>query len=121
VSIEADGSVVPAPGIPPQFGFAAIRIPLYLVWSRQATPARLAPYLDFWSSFAEKPIAAWTDVSNGKIAPFAAPSGMQAVIQLVREWRHPNPTPLLVIGDHDDYYAASLILLSRIARAEAGT
>jgi hypothetical protein len=46
---------------------------------------------------------------------------MQAVIQLVREWRHPDPTPLPVIGDNDDYYSASLILLSRIARQEAGS
>jgi endoglucanase len=121
VSVEPDGGVVPAPGFPPQFGFAAIRVPLYLIWSRKATAPRLAPYLDFWSSFADKPIAAWADVSDGKVAPFAAPSGMQAVIQLVREWGHPNPTPLPVIGDDDDYYSASLILLSRIARAEAGT
>jgi endo-1,4-beta-D-glucanase Y len=121
VSVEPDGGVAPAPGFPPQFGFAAIRVPLYLIWSRHATAPRLAPYLDFWSSFADKPIAAWTDVSDGKVAPFAAPSGMQAIIHLVREWRHPNPTPLPVIGDHDDYYSASLILLSRIARREAGT
>ncbi|HEY1798099.1 MAG TPA: glycosyl hydrolase family 8 [Stellaceae bacterium] len=120
VAAEPDGSVVPAPGLPPQFGFAAIRVPLYLIWSHHGTPARLAPYLDFWSSFGDKPIAAWTDVSDGKVAPFAAPSGMQAVIQLVREWRHPDPTPLPTIGDHDDYYSASLILLSRIARQEAG-
>lgn len=121
VSVAPDGGVVPAPGLPPQFGFASIRVPLYLIWSRQATAARLAPYLDFWSSFADKPIAAWTDVSDGKVAPFAAPSGMQAVIQLVREWGHANPTPLPVIGDRDDYYSASLILLSRIARQEAGS
>jgi endoglucanase len=121
VSVDPDGGVVPTPGLPPQFGFAAIRVPLYLIWSRNATASRLAPYLAFWASFADKPIAAWTDVSDGKVAPFAAPTGMQAIIQLVREWRRPNPTPLPVIGDHDDYYSASLILLSRIARAEDGT
>jgi len=120
VSVEPDGGVVPAPGFPPRFGFDAIRVPLYLVWADDATAPSLASYLDFWSSFGDKPIAAWTDVSDGKLAPYAAPAGMQAVIQLVREWHHPDPTPLPVIGDQDDYYSASLILLSRIARAEAG-
>lgn len=120
VAVEPDGSVVPAPGFPPQFGFASVRVPLYLIWAGDATAPRLAPYLDFWSGFGDKPIAAWADVSDGKVAPYAATTGMQAVIQLVREWHHPDPTPLPAIGDHDDYYAASLILLSRIARAEAG-
>jgi endoglucanase len=120
VSVGADGGVVPAPGFTPQFGFAAIRVPLYLIWAGDATVARLAPYLDFWASFGDKPIAAWTDVGDGKVAPFAAPTGMQAVIQLVREWRRPDPTSLPAIGAHDDYYSASLILLSRIARIEAG-
>lgn len=119
VSVEPGGGVVPASGFPSQFGFASIRVPLYLIWSGFATPQRLAPYLDFWASFGDKPIAAWADVGDGKVAPYAAPTGMQAIIQLVRQWHQPDPTALPVIGDHDDYYSASLILLSRIARAEA--
>jgi len=119
-SVDPDGAVVPAPGLPPRFGYAAIRVPLYLIWSGDATVSRLAPYLDLWSGFGDKPVAAWADVDDGKLAPYAAPPGMQAVVQLVEEWRHPDQKPLPVIGDHDDYYSASLMLLSRIARDEAG-
>ena len=95
-------------------------MPLYLVWAGEATPTRLQPYLDFWAEFGEKPPPAWADVSDGKVAPYAASTGMQAVVQLARATQQRDPPPLPVIGESDDYYSASLVLLARLARRETG-
>ena len=85
-----------------------------------ATQQRLAPYLDFWNAFADKPVPAWTDVTDNSVAPYAGSPGMQAVVQLARSFGGPSAADFPAIGDNDDYYSASLLLLSRIAAAEAG-
>ncbi|HEX5319744.1 MAG TPA: glycosyl hydrolase family 8 [Stellaceae bacterium] len=120
IAVDPGGAVTPASGMPPRFGFAAIRVPLYLIWAGYATPARLAPYLDFWAGFGDKPVPAWADVTDGKLSPYAGPTGMQAIAQLARSVRHADSTPLPEIGDKDDYYSASLVLLARMARHETG-
>jgi endoglucanase len=119
VSVNDTGEMRPAPGLPPRFGFDAIRIPLYLIWGKEATPVRLADELRFWDAFGGKPIPAWLDVAGGSVAPFAAPSGFQAVIALARAWRARQPAVLPTIADGDDYYSASLILLAGLARDAA--
>ena len=129
IAIDKAGAITPASNPPPRFGFDAIRIPLYLVWGGEATPWRLASDIKFWDGFTDKPIPAWVDVTNGNIAPFPAPTGFQAIIQLARahsvaERALPTakaspaavtPPALPQIGDHDDYYSASLILLAQLA------
>jgi len=120
ISVDRKGRVAPAANLPPRFGFDAIRIPLYLIWGRVATTDRLAADIKFWDGFADKPVPAWIDVTNGKVAPFAAPSGFQAVIELVRSRLHAKPPSLPQIGDSDDYYSASLILLAGLAQQAIG-
>jgi len=119
VAVGKMGEVQPAADLPPRFGFDAIRIPLYLIWGSEATASRLAADLRYWSDFADKPIPAWVNVTDGSFASFPAPTGFQAVIELARSWHQPKPPPLPEIGDKDDYYSASLILLAGLAR-EAG-
>jgi endoglucanase len=120
VTVGRKGAVEPAANLPPRFGFDAIRIPLYLIWGSEATVSRLAAELRFWNDFTDKPIPAWVDVTDGSLAPFPAPNGFQAVIQLARSWRAPKPPPLPEIGDKDDYYSASLILLAGLAQRATG-
>ena len=120
ITISGSGQVAPDIDRPARFGFDAIRIPLYLIWSSEATASRLAADLRFWSGFTDKPIPAWVDVKDGSIAPFPAPGGFQAVIQLARSWQAPTPPPLPEISDQDDYYSASLILLAGLARRAIG-
>lgn len=120
VTISDGGQVALDASQPARFGFDAIRIPLYLIWGSEATATRLAADLRFWNDFADKPIPAWVDVTDGSVAPFAAPSGFQAIIQLTRSWHTAKPPPLPEIGDQDDYYSASLILLAGLARHATG-
>jgi len=116
ITISKEGTVAPAAHIPPRFGFDAIRIPLYLVWGREATQARLASVVRFWNGFTDKPVPAWVDVTDGSLAPFPAPSGFRAIIDLARARLHDKAAPMPQIDDNCDYYSASLILLAGLAR-----
>ncbi|HYM71653.1 MAG TPA: glycosyl hydrolase family 8 [Stellaceae bacterium] len=119
VAVGARWQVTTETTLPPRFGFDAIRIPLYLMWGRAATNARLGAELAYWNGFTDKPIPAWVDVIDGSVAPFPAPTGFQAIIQLAR-WRHQSKAPPLpTIGDEDDYYSASLTLLAALAHQAA--
>jgi endoglucanase len=120
ISVDKAGAVAPAPNLPPRFGFDAIRIPLYLIWGRAATTQRLVAVIKFWSEFTDKPEPAWVDVTNDAMAPFPAPSGFQAIIDLTRSSFYGKLLPLPQIEDKDDYYSASLILLAGLARRAAG-
>jgi endoglucanase len=120
VTIDRAGAVVPFAQVPPRFGYDAIRIPLYLIWGREATNQRLADEMRFWDGFADKPVPAWVDVTNDAVAPFPAPSGFQAIIDLVRARLHDKPAAPPQIDDKDDYYSASLILLAGLAGRATG-
>lgn len=123
VDLDRD-EIAPASRFPPRFGFDAIRIPLYLIWGGQATPARLASFLDFWNDYGTKPAPAWTDVMDNSVAPYPGSTGYQAVVALARGFgQSDQATPLPTIGDKDDYYkddyyAASLTLLAALARSD---
>ena len=120
VTLSEGGRVAPAATVPPRFGFDAIRIPLYLVWGGAGTSQLLSAERRYWDNFAiaDKPVPAWIDVTDGSVAPFPAPAGFQAIIQLAQTRRDPAPLP--EISDQDDYYSASLTLLAGLARRDTG-
>ena len=120
LTVNAKGAVAPAAPMPPRFGYDAIRVPLYLVWAHEATNQRLAAMVKYWGSFADKPVPAWVDVTTGALAPYPAPSGFQAIIDLARARPRVKMPPLPQIDEHDDYYSASLILLTGLARTAIG-
>lgn len=118
IDIGGAGGLAPAAKFPARFGFEAIRVPLYLIWAGEASAERLASYLDFWNDFGSKPVPAWTDVTDNSVAPYAGSTGFQAIARLARGFGQPSPAPLPIIGDKDDYYAASLTLLAAVAQRE---
>ncbi|MBV9829623.1 MAG: endoglucanase [Alphaproteobacteria bacterium] len=118
VNIGRDGDLSVATKFPPRFGFEAIRVPLYLIWAGEATPPRLASYLDFWNDYGGKPAPAWTDLKDNSVAPYAGPTGFRAITELARAVGGTAPATLPTIGDKDDYYSASLALLAAVAQGE---
>jgi endoglucanase len=118
IDIGKKGGLTPASKFPARFGFEAIRVPLYLVWGREANGERLASYLDFWNDFGPKPAPAWTDLDNNSLAPYVGSTGFQAIAELARGYGQPNPPSLPAISDKDDYYSASLTLLAALAQSE---
>jgi endoglucanase len=109
-----------ADGWPPYFGFDAVRIPLYLAWRNDA--GRLSRFLSVWQmpKFGGRP-PAWINLRDGSVAPFASPDGyisILAVTQFVADGMKGSP-PASALIDADDYYSASLKLLSEMAGREA--
>ena len=83
-----------------------------------------AGFLDFWRTpkFAGKP-PAWINLRDGSVAPFPAPGGYTAIFALCQFVGEGFKTdaPVAAVVDGDDYYSASLKLLSNIAAREAPT
>ncbi len=104
---------------PQRFSYDAIRIPLYLVWAGQDTPARLKPCRAFWGEFAQVPfVGAWTNLNDNSIAAYGPPAGFKAIRDLVvaREANRPYHAPQITAKD--DYYSSALVLLAELAAAE---
>jgi len=102
-------------GRTPVFGYNAVRIPIYLIWSGHADRPALQPYLEFWDTFSGF-TPAWTDLANDCIDSYDAPAGVHTVRALIAfaagQLERFDPAP---IADSDDYYSASLSLLSTLA------
>ena len=120
--LAGDHELKIADGWPPQFGFDAVRIPLYLAWHNDAP--RLGRFLAFWRTpkFGGKP-PAWINLRDDSVAPFPAPGGYTAIFALCQFVGEGFKTsaPLAGIVDSDDYYSASLKLLSNMAARDAPT
>jgi len=109
--IEIDSAGVrPARGKAPQFGFDAVRVPLYLAWGKRR--AALAPFRDFWSDCLTRHVAipAWVDVVSGAQAPYALSDGGMAVVDITLGRR-----PRGARGG--DYFSTALGALAALAAA----
>ncbi len=113
--LEARESLAPWRERPPRFGYDAVRIPLYLIWGGYADSRLLAPYLGYWQAFLGF-IPPWIDLEQNCLGAYPAPPGMQAIYALTRYkvglsfWFRPPPPD-------QDYYSATLVLLSHLAAA----
>jgi endoglucanase len=108
---------------PPRFGYEAVRVPLYMIWAGDYDESVVSNSARFWDTTSRTSfIPAWVDVLNGDRAEYEAPTGFKAVWKLTE-------TALGQAGTADqafihadikgqDYYSASLTMLSRIALQE---
>jgi endoglucanase len=106
-------------GFEPVFGFNAIRVPLYAVWGGLGDADSLnGPVRGWWSGHDGAPfIPATVDLATGHAAPYGLSSGGRAVSVLIR-FGDRSQTMMPSLGEADDYYSATLILLSKIAFSE---
>ena len=94
---------------PPVFGYNAVRIPLYLFWAGYQEADLFESYLAFWNHTNDF-MPAWTNLQNNCMDSYDAPPGFKAVRALIRnQWWLPSASK------DDNYYSASLTLLSRLA------
>ncbi len=113
---RSSGKLAPAPSWPPRFSYDAIRVPLYLAWSR-LTP--LAGFQDYMAGNGAKP-PAWVDLVTNESAPYPAPPGMLAVASLANAGAARDlPADFPLVAAAPDYYSAALTLLARIAWRES--
>jgi endo-1,4-beta-D-glucanase Y len=113
--------VKPANGLTQRFGYDAVRIPLYLLWSNQESEALLKPYRDFWSYFATgRFMPAWTNFNDDSVDSYDASAGIHAIARWVIGFPDPSPVRSANIDDQQSYYSAMLLLLSKMAVDERG-
>ena len=95
------------------YGYNACRVPLHLVWHKNSDAALLSPYLTFWQ---QDPVPATIDVVTGDEASYPWSRGMQTVAELVQfTTGQASTAPSFALGKEQDYFSASLILLSEMA------
>jgi endo-1,4-beta-D-glucanase Y len=111
------------PGGPPpeRFGYDAVRIPIYLLWSRKETAALLKPYRDFWGAFdGARVLPAWTNLGDDSVDSSGAQAGIRAVARMVADYPGVRADRLPALEPGEPYYSAALLLLCKMALRERG-
>lgn len=98
-----------------QFGYDAVRIPLYLIWGQQASPSSMKSFQNFWGSFSGKSFPAWVNVINGDMATYDAPIGFQNVATLTLAYPILSSVQLAQYDPKQGYYSSMLSLFSKMA------
>jgi endoglucanase len=107
----------PSGRFPPLFGYNAIRIPLHLVWAGYDDAGLLQPFLDYAAAGGGAPPAT-VDLVSGEASAERLPAGGQAILTLARSASGGGRLPLPELRPEMDYFAASLLLLAKLACAE---
>jgi endoglucanase len=113
-----------APGGPPpeRFGYDAVRIPIYLLWSRRDSEALMKPYRDFWGQFeGARGLPAWTNLKDDSVDSHDAGQGVRAIAQTVADYPKPRADRLPALERGQSYYSSVLLLLAKIALRERET
>lgn len=105
--LQLDDPVRPAAAFDARFGYDAIRIPLWLVWSGHADHPVVRRFLRYADQYPVLP--AYFDLHNNQAAPYPAGNGQRAILQLARN----QPVTQNIEGK--DYYQDSLTLLALLA------
>jgi endo-1,4-beta-D-glucanase Y len=113
IKLEGD-KISPVDG--DQFGYDAVRIPLYLIWGQQATTPSIKPFQNFWSAFSGKPLLpAWVNVLNGDLATYNASAGFESVAAITLAYPNVDRTQLPSFDPTQGYYSSMLSLFTQIA------
>lgn len=95
-------------------GYEAVRIPLYLMWANLGDEELLRPFAEAWAASRKgREIGIVFDVDNGEVKARNNGTGFRAIERAVDCVLTGYPIPAeLRLGEHDDYYSASLFLLT---------
>ena len=99
-----------------QFGYDAVRIPLYLIWDKQASLSSINPFQNFWGSFSGKPLLpAWVNVNTGEMATYNASTGFYSVAAMTLAYPDVDLTQLPSFNPSQGYYSSMLSLFTKMA------
>lgn len=120
IELDTDGNVSLANGFKAQFGYDAIRVPLYLAWGGYRDPYYFRPYAVLASSFPNG-IPATVGLPGGGTGQARASTGMMAVHGLAAKLAQVG-TEITVppLAPDEDYYSTTLFLLSGMAERTLG-
>lgn len=111
LELRSDQTLQPAKTA--RFGYDAIRVPLYWIMAG-LEPELLTTFCDYWD-FYQRYTPAWIALNENTMDSYGASKGSQAVKNLTLLAQKRNTSARLgVIEESDDYYSATLLLLSKI-------
>ncbi|HEX2527908.1 MAG TPA: glycosyl hydrolase family 8 [Geminicoccus sp.] len=105
----------PASGFPAVFGYNALRIPLYVAWSEPDPLNLVAPILSLWDRAGATPPSVVALDASGTMEAGGAVPGINAIRATLRYLRDGTAPLFPTIRNETDYYAATLVLLARLA------
>ncbi|WP_237479581.1 glycosyl hydrolase family 8 [Lichenibacterium dinghuense] len=114
--VSLKGAPAPAKGFPREFGYNAVRVPLYLAWGGVGTPGLYAPFLRLARDGAAPTTV---DVATGLPREPLREAGYRAVFTLAACAAGGEGAPAApASGPGDHYYPSSLRLLAALAAAD---
>lgn len=111
--VDQAGRLWSDPDRPPTFGYDAIRVPLYMIWSDRKNDQALRGIRLWWST-ARLPaggIPATVNVVNGSMSSTGLSPGAQRIVQLTLNGKLAAAMPPM----HQDYYSTVLWILTGLA------
>ena len=96
-----------------EYGYNAVRIPLYLIWQDSFDPKLITPFLKFWD---QSKVPATINLITNQAADYSYSTGMKAIAAVSNNRLGVQPRHTLPCLKPDmDYFSASLTLLSLLA------
>ena len=104
-----------------RFGYAAVRVPLYMLWGKVDTPAVLLPFQTYWGQFQLSTfMPAWTNVVDNSLDTTNGTVGMRGIAQFTVGVPGFAANQLPALDRTQGYYSATLLMLTKLAIAERG-
>jgi endoglucanase len=112
LEIKGDQSMAPAKN--KRFGYDAVRVPLYQLMAG-IDHELLLPFVNYWC-FYRPYTPAWIALDDNVMDSFGASSGMKAIKQLTLfALNRSGSVKFDAIDKNQDYYSATLVLLSKLS------
>ncbi len=111
ITLYANGKTAPAKKWPARVSYDAIRVPLYMKWDQANNPL-LSRWQSWFSRYSRLSMPAWENMIDHQVANYPMRGGLLAVRDYTMGQLSQEATK---IKTSDDYYSASLKLLSALA------
>ncbi|AWK88298.1 endoglucanase [Azospirillum thermophilum] len=119
--LDAKGGVALADGFRKQYGYDAVRVPLYLAWDGFRDPYYFRPFAALAAKYGSGALPATVSLPGGTTAQVPASVGMMAVYRLAAAVAGGGPAVTVPPPAADeDYYSTTLLHLSALAAQSLG-
>ncbi|QCG95171.1 endoglucanase [Azospirillum sp. TSA2s] len=121
MTLDAAGAVGIADGFKKQYGYDAVRVPLYLAWDGYRDPYYFRPFATLATKYGGTAVPATVSLPGGTTTQVAASVGMLAVYRLAcRLAGGGDPVTVPPLAPDEDYYSTTLAHLSALAAQSLG-
>lgn len=121
LALDAAGGVTVAEGFRKQYGYDAVRVPLYLAWDGYRDPYYFRPFAMLAAKYGGGAIPATVSLPGGTTTQVSASVGMLGVYRLAsRIAATGNEVTVPPLAPDEDYYSTTLAHLAALAAQSLG-